>query len=103
MKHLVTLLALVTLTAGLALADDFTGWITDQRCAERGTYTGDQHKTCIEALTELETLVLVNEADKQIYTLSDQRKAAEFVGQKVIVEGTAQGGSIQVQSISPAR
>jgi hypothetical protein len=74
MRRFATSVVMLALAAGLALADEWVGWVTDQKCAQAGAYTGEQHKKCVESGG---TLVFVNEADKKIYMLNDNDKAKQ--------------------------
>ena len=99
MRVLSTFALLLALTAGLALADQWVGWVTDEKCAQTGTFTGEKHKNCVNSGG---TVVFVNEADKKIYHLSDADKAKKFVGQKVTMQGSAKDDTIEVESVTPA-
>ena len=96
------LVCLTVVGAGAMLADQWTGWITDAKCAKdpSGNFVGDVHKKCVD---QGQPIVFVNEADKSIHLVAnaaqmDQVKDA--VGQKVTIEGTAlKDGSIEVKSL----
>lgn len=100
MKRLATLVAVFVLAAGSAWAGEMVGWITDQQCAKAGNYAGDEHKKCFESGANL---VFVNEADNKIYKLGEPEKAKPHIGQKVVLQGSAEGDTVQVQSITPAK
>lgn len=91
---------LCLLTAALSFAGEWTGWITDRKCALSGQFAGDQHKACVEAG---QPMVFVNEVDKKIYTLTDRAKAQDLVGQKVLIRGEMKGDAIEVTMVEPAR
>lgn len=98
MSRIATLILVAfALTAGLALADQFVGWVTDEKCAAAGKQAD---KKCVEPGS---TLVFVNEADKKMYRIEDQDKAKEHVGAKVVLQGTATGDQIKIQAINPSR
>src|SRR5262249_40244926 len=84
MKRFASLGIVFALSAGLSLAEQLTGWITDRQCAMSGQYAGDAHKKCLQ---EGSPMVFVNEADKKIYTLTAPEKAKDLIGRKVLVEG----------------
>jgi len=96
---------LILLGAGAMLAEQWTGWITDAKCARdpAGNFVGDAHKKCIE---QGQPIVFVNEADKTIHliTNADQMKQVQdSVGQKVTIDGAAKSdGSIEVRSVVQA-
>jgi len=98
MKRFTRTAILSLLTAGLSLAGEWVGWITDRKCALSGQFTGTQHKACVEAG---QPLVFVNETDKKIYTLTDPAKAQDMAGQKVLLRGEMKGDSIEVSLVEP--
>ena len=85
------------LLAGTALADQFTGWIADEKCAKAGMYKGPMHEKCVAAG---ETIVLVNEADKKIYQISNPDQVKASLGQKVTINGTLKDDKIEAESVT---
>jgi hypothetical protein len=100
MKRTIVLsLALVlTLLAVPAMADEWTGWITDESCGAKGANAG--HKDCaMKCLENGEALVFYNTADEKIYQLDNQDTAKQHIGHEVKVTGTLEGEKIVVESI----
>ena len=96
--RLATLLGvLLLLSTGILLADQMTGWITDQQCAAAGKFSGAEHKKCVEAG---QPIVFVSDADKRIYKISDQDKVKQFIGQKVSLKGSANGDTVEVEEVT---
>jgi hypothetical protein len=93
-RRIAPLIASLLLIAGLVLAEQWIGWVTDQKCASAGNYEGSMHKQCVKAG---EAVVFVNDADKKMYKLKDPQKVERFVGQKVTLDGTIQGDTIDVK------
>jgi len=99
------LLCLTLVGAGALLADQWTGWITDAKCAAdpAGNFMGEAHKKCVE---EGQPIVFVNEADKSVHLISnlaEMKQVKEMIGQKVTIEGAAKSdGSIEVKSLVQA-
>ena len=94
---MLTLLALL-LTPALALAGEWTGWITDDHCGAKGAKA--EHKNCaMKCLENGGKLVFYNSADKKIYNLDNQKLAEEHIGHEVVVKGAAEGDTIKVESI----
>jgi SpoU rRNA methylase family enzyme len=100
---------LTLLGAGVMLADQWTGWITDAKCAKdpSGNFVGEMHKKCVE---QGQPIVFVNEADKSIHVISNaaaMNDVKDAVGQKVTIDGmAAKDGSIEVKTVvqaSPTR
>ena len=108
MKKTTVLLALLTLTALLALPlgaagtkGSWTGWITDTKCGAKGAKA--EHKGCSEKCAhEGQKLVFFNNADKKLYSLDDQDAAKANLGYEVKVTGEADGTAIKVESIAKA-
>jgi hypothetical protein len=98
MKKLLTSIgACVLLVPGLAAAKDttFSGEIMDKACADDGGHqamfkkTGTKDpKACTEACIKMGSKYVLFNADKTFYNLSDQKKPAQFAGQKVEVTGS---------------
>ena len=104
MKRTLTTLALVLifLLAPALYAADWTGWITDAGCAEKGANA--EHKSCaLKCAGKGKALVFYNNADKKIYKLDKQDVAKQHVGAEVVVTGEADGDSIKVTSIAEAK
>lgn len=98
-KTIVLSLALVlTLLAAPAMADQWTGWITDESCGAKGAKA--EHKDCaLKCLENGDSLVLYNTADEKIYKLDNQEVAKQHLGHEVKVMGTLEGEKIVVESI----
>lgn len=93
--------ALVLLPAASAMADSWTGWITDSHCGAKGARAG--HEACAKKCVHGgSTYVFYNNADQKIYKVSDQKMAEEALGHEVVVTGTLDNDTITVQSIKPA-
>ena len=99
MRRLIAFLALFIFAVSMVSASNqWTGYITDLRCARAGSFTGD-HTKCVE---QGSPIVFVDESTKKIYALSDQDKAKPHLGQKVMLEGSLSGDKIEVEKIAPA-
>ncbi len=105
-KRLLICLAGLALVAGLTLAGDTTksgkwsGWVTDDMCGAKGANAG--HASCAKTCVQMHgaKYALYNTADKQVYILDPQDKAAAHAGHEVIVEGTLDGKTIHAKSIT---
>lgn len=100
-KTLVAVLLFALFTPALALADEWTGWITDDQCAAKGAKAdhADCAKKCHGSGAKL---VFYNTGDEKIYALDNQELAAQHIGHEVKVTGKADGSAIQVASIEAA-
>ncbi len=114
MKPLILgLLALAVLPAALTEQtrqgrQTFAGTITDSECAAADhsrMRMGPTDAECVVACISDHGASYMLYDGKDAYTLSDQKTAQKFAGQKVTVTGTmdAKRKSIQVQSIAAAK
>lgn len=101
------LAALVALSAPQA-KQTFTGTITDDMCPKADhsrMQMGPTDAECARACADVHGASYVLYDGKNTYVLSDQKTSEKFAGQKVKVVGAldAKTGSIQVDSITPAK
>lgn len=95
--------------AGLSLGADkgkegsWTGWVTETRCGAKGDNANHAActKKCVDTLGQ--KYALYNPADKKVYVLDPQDKAATHAGHYVTVKGTVEGDTITVSSIEMAQ
>lgn len=81
----------------------FTGEISDGMCGLTHKMMSDAKKCTLGCVKNGAQFVLADPAHHKVYDLSDQGKARPFAGEKVKVEGTLKGHTIEVSSISPAQ
>ena len=86
---------LLTCAFGAAKNTTFSGEIMDEACAKGGGHESmfkkmgtNDPKACTEACVKGGSKYVLFNADKTFYLLSDQKKPAQFAGQKVEVTGT---------------
>lgn len=100
-KTLIAILLFALCTPGLALAGEWSGWITDDQCAAKGAKA--EHADCAKkCYGNGAKLVFYNTGDEKIYTLDNQELAAKHIGQEVKVKGDVDGTAIKVASIEAA-
>jgi len=104
MKLCCILLTSLALLWGTALAqksngesEQFTGWITDAKCAKAGHYKGESHKKCIAAG---ETVVFVDEADRTIYVVSNADGVKDKVGKRVTLSATFKEDALEAEAVT---
>ena len=79
----------------------WTGWLADEKCALGGKAATDDHGGCAQnCFKGGQPIVFVSEADKAVYTLDSPDKVQEHVGHKVTLEGTMDGTTIAVASVT---
>jgi hypothetical protein len=95
-KRLTVFVAMLLFATTICLAEQWSGWITDQKCAASGKYAGTEHRKCVESGA---AVVFVNDADKKIYMVSDPDKVKAHIGEKVTLQGTAKGETLEVETV----
>ena len=100
MKRLIALASLFLLTASVSFAGEWTGYVTDAKCANGGK-AGEAHASCAQGCIKGgEAAVLV--VDGKIYELDAQDKVTPHAGHKVTVTGSEADGKIKVESVKMA-
>lgn len=107
-KFLMTALVAGLLCSMTLFAKDttFTGKISDSMCGLTHMMPNTSDKDCtIACIKEGATYVLADQANKTVYNLDDQKKAAAFPGASVVITGTLEkdGKTIHVTSIEAAK
>ena len=107
MKHLTLSLLAVSALAAAPAKQTFTGVITDDMCPKADhsqMQMGPTDVECAKACIEVHGAMYGLYDGNNFYTLSDQKTASKFTGQKVKVTGTldASNNTIRVQSIEAA-
>ena len=78
-------------------SEQFTGWITDAKCAKAGHYKGESHNKCIAAG---EAVVFVDEADKAIYVISNADGVKDKVGKRVTLSATFKEEALEAEAVT---
>ena len=79
------------------MSEQFTGWITDAKCAKAGHYKGESHKKCIAAG---EAVVFVDEADKTIYVISNPDGVKGSIGKRVTLSATFKEDALETEAVT---
>jgi hypothetical protein len=95
-------LASLSLAGGKGKEGSWTGWITDTHCGAKGQ--SEEHAGCLnKCVTGMGAkYALYNPADKKVYVLEPQDKAATHAAHYVTVKGSVEGDTIKVSSIETA-
>lgn len=100
MKRLVALAAMFMMTAGLSFADEWVGYLADEKCANGGKAASEGHANCAQNCVKGgQPIAFVSEADKKVYKIANQDAVAEHVGHKVTLTGKLDGDSIEVENV----
>src|SRR5262245_2999705 len=112
MKTILMLATAAALCAGPALAEpaakatakgEWTGYITDTHCANKGAgkeHTADCVEKCMKKGSKAQIL---NEADNKLYDLDSFEKVKTLVGQKVAIKGTLDEKTNTIKVASAAK
>jgi hypothetical protein len=93
----------VSLCAFSALADDWTGYISDAHCGAAHDKVSAANTKCIDAcLKKGSEPVFVHDGKVMKLDADSQAKAKEFAGQNVKITGSADNDVIKIDSIEKA-
>jgi hypothetical protein len=103
-KKIIIVLGLALLAGGLvsvaAEKGQFTGWLSDAKCAANGAKAS--HKGCsLKCVESGQAIVFVAE-DKKVYKLQGADKVKAMVGDRVVLSGSKDGDTITVDSAKVA-
>ena len=102
MKKLAAVGALFVMGAGLSLAADVTGWVTDAACGSKGKF-GAEHKGCAQKCAAKADMALVIVGDdKKVTKIHNADAVKDMVGDKVTATGKVDGDSIHIDSVKAA-
>ena len=97
MKRILALMAIMMLVSSLCMAGEYTGYLSDKKCAKAAADHAGCAKGCVG---KGEPIVLVEEGeDGKVYEIHNQDAVKDKVGEKVTVSGKLSGNSIHVDSV----
>lgn len=97
MKKLFALTSMMILTAGLSFAGEWTGYVTDAKCANGGK-AGAAHAGCAKGCIKGGEAAVLVDADGKIHEIANQDKVKDMAGEKVKVTGSVADGKITVET-----
>jgi hypothetical protein len=101
MKRLVAVAALLVMTAGLSFADNWVGYLADEKCAAGGKAASEGHAKCAaNCVKGGQPIAFVAEADGKVYKIKNQDAVTAHVGHKVTLSGKLDGTTIQVDKVT---
>jgi hypothetical protein len=98
-KLITPAILLLSLFAVSAMADEFTGWISDSKCGAKGASA--DHKDCAAKCVK-GGAAPVFVMDSKVLKIDDLSKVEGHIGQKVIVTGSIDGDTVKVESVKVA-
>ena len=101
MKKLVLGFTFLLALGMTAMAEEWTGYISDSSCAHKQTAKAatDDHAGCAKGCIKRGDKAVLVTPDGKIYNIANQDKVVEHAGQKVTVQGTADGDNITVTEV----
>ena len=82
MKRFITLASMFVLTAGLSFAAEYTGFVTDAKCASTGK-SGAAHAGCAKSCITGGSAAVIVTADGKVIQIANQDKVAALAGENV--------------------
>jgi hypothetical protein len=98
MKRFITLASMLVLTAGLSFAAEYTGFVTDAKCASSGK-SGAAHAACAKSCITGGSPAVIVTADGKVIAVANQDKVTALAGENVKVTGTEADGKLTVTTI----
>jgi hypothetical protein len=103
-KKVIISLGLILFVSGLATVaaekGQWTGWLSDAKCAANGAKAS--HKGCTIKCVESGQAVVFVAEDKKVYKLQGAEKVKSMVGDRVLLSGSMDGDTIAVDSAKAA-
>lgn len=100
-KKLSILMLGIAFTATMALADTWTGYVSDAKCGARHSKGTQADINCVKAcIGGGSDAVLV--VDDKVVTIANKDKVADLLGQKVTITGKLEDGKIVIESAKAA-
>jgi len=86
-----------------AWAGEWTGYISDSSCASKqgAKAASDGHAGCAKGCIKRGDKAVLVTPEGKIFNITNQDKVVEHAGQKVTVEGEADGDNITVSDVKP--
>src|SRR5437773_2697979 len=101
MKRVVVLVMLVFALSLVAMAEEWTGYIADAKCASSkgAAVAADDHAGCAQACIKKGAAAVLVTAEGKVYKIENQDKVVDHAGHKVTLSGKMDGDKITVDSV----
>ncbi len=96
-KYLLLLAVFCSCIVYAADKGTWTGYISDSDCGTKGNSA--DHAACAKKCIKAGATPVLVVGDK-VYTISNPKKVAKFIGDKVTVSGTLTGDAIAIDKVS---
>jgi len=101
MRKFVLGITFVSALAMTAMAAEFTGYISDAGCAAKqgAKVASESHAGCAKGCIKRGDKAVLVTPEGKVYQIANQDKVVDHAGEKVTVEGEAEGDSITVSEV----
>ena len=97
MKRILALMAIMMLVSSVCMAGEYTGYLSDKKCANAKAAHAGCAKNCVNGG---QPIVLVEEGEGgKVNDIHNQDAVKDKVGEKVTVTGKLSGSSLHVDSV----
>jgi hypothetical protein len=85
----------------VAMAEEWTGYIADAKCASSkgAAAASDDHAGCAQACVKKGAAAVLITPDGKVYSIENQDKVVDHVGHKVTLSGKMDGNKIMVDTV----
>ena len=98
------ILGLMVISAGSAAAEEYKGVISDAKCGAAHADASEKSMACVKKCVGSGTdAVLVTGGKVMKLDAAGKDKVANYLGKKVVVEGTDHDGTVTITSITEAK
>ena len=101
MKKVLVVVMLVFAFSLVAMAEEWTGYISDANCAAKqgAKAASDSHAGCAASCIKKGTAAVLVTAEGKIYKIDNQDAVTEHAGHKVTLTGKMDGETIHVDNV----
>src|SRR5579872_1185749 len=101
MRRVVVLVMLVFAISLVAMADEWSGYISDSKCAAKqgAKAASDGHAGCAQGCIKKGDSAVLVTSEGKVYKISNQDKVTEHAGHKVTLTGKMDGDTITVSDV----
>jgi hypothetical protein len=85
-----------------AFAESYTGYVSDARCGAKHNDGSAESVACVKSCVKGGKAAVFVVGDK-IYKIDDASKVADYLGQKVVVDGSVDGDTVTIKSVEAAK
>jgi len=88
-----------SLFATVAFAGEWSGTISDEKCAAAHADASEKSMACVKSCVKRGSKAVFITADGKVLKIANQDKVAEHLGHKVTVTGNVEGDTLTLDSV----